>query len=549
MAIAGEILNESWAERLGRGLQEMQALPVEEQERLRKDWLEKEKARIQARNEAEVVARNAGAFAARVEVRKALQEAQVQPTTAAPDPEPASPFEEMLNAYREIEGGSDGRTELIMRLYFEDKSQGQRKLIFCEEATLSAEDAQAEGDLGLERRTQAYADASGYFGAYEWRLKGWVQGRQAYDLTKRINVMPAPGYVAPEKPVGPLRMEEPKPAPVNPLNQLTELFGVTKQLREAMGIGAQESGGKMDALQVSLIQQGAASAARWEASEAHRREMDELRERHRHALEEAEKKGFDRGKAEAERDLRHEYDRRIWDLEHQVKPEAEPSIVSEVVGALGGPTGVSSLVGAVLSNLNAPKPQALRPPPRPVALNPAPQAVAPPAAPQPLPQAQEPTRAQLVEALDKLGYTLSLLDDQAEVHPGDAAVLDLQSKLGAYRASGMAEGSLATWWAEWPKAEPICDQLIQGLEAQDEPETDQEEPMDFKTRLVQRLTEGATNDAILQELQATATPEEMEQLKALAQNLPVPLMAGLLGASQHQERIGALRDRLVERLK
>ena len=552
MATVKDVLDDSWTGRLGKGIQEMQALPEEEQERLRKEWLEKENERIRARNEAEVVARNAGAFAARVEVRKALQEAQLSPTpTAEPEPESASPFEEMLNAYRDVEGEGEGRTELIMRLYFEDKSQGQKRLVFCKEHTLSAVDAQAEGDLGLERRTLDYAEAADLFGSYEWKLKGWVQGRQAYDLTKRVNVMPAPGYVPPEKPVSPTRTEEPK-APVNPLDQLSGLFGVAKQMREAMGIGAQESSGKMDAVQVAMIQQAAASAARWEESEKHRRELDDLRERHRTALEDAERKGMERGKAEAERDLRHEYERKIWDLEHQAKPEAEPSLVSEVVGALGGPDGVSSLVGAVLANLNAPKPQPPRPPmppPRPVAVNPAQQPV--PFIPKPTATPHEPTRAQHIEALDKLGYTMSLLEEKAEETPGDAAVLELIQKLGNYRASGMAEGSLAAWWSEWPQAGNICDALIQGLEAQDEPEPETtpdptpEEPMDAKALFVQRLNEGATDDAILEELRATATPEELEQLKTVARNLPLAMMAGLLGASQHVERIGILRDRLV----
>lgn len=448
--------------------------------------------------------------------------------------------------------GPEGRTELVLKLYRLVENGGPKpQRVFQTQVQLSQDEALGMADPDFEGRTMEWAMQQGQFGRFEWRLLGWADGEPILDTSYSVTVEAPAGYQPPVRAAVP---SEPEPKP-DPMGQLKETLGLVATMREAFGMKGQ--GGGLDAAQVEVIKAAAASQARLEASEAHRRELRDLEERHRRELETAEEKGYKRGQDEGKREL--EAEKLRWELSRAKEAPEGPSFIQEVAGMLGGPEAVQGLVGGLVAAMNRPTaprpgPGARRMPgarpgqpgPRPAA----PQAVAQvqplrPAAANPI-QAPEPTRVEWKEAMDATEEALGYLDELLTNSQADAETLEKAKKLRAglqhYQDQGKAEGSLAVWWAQWPQVKTYVDEVLE--DEGEEPEGG--EPMKdlegLRALLLQRLEEGATDDAILAELAQQVPQETLSQWRGMLRFLPASAAAGMIGQGAHPERLTALLE-------
>lgn len=443
--------------------------------------------------------------------------------------------------------GPEGRTELVLKLYRLVENGGPKPgRVFQTQVVLSQDEALNLADPDFEGRTMEWALQQGQFGKFEWRLLGWADGEGVLDTSYTVTVEAPAGYQPPARAAVPV---EPEPKP-DPMGQLRETLAIVATMREAFGMKG--GGGGLDAAQVEVIKAAAASQARLEATEAHRRELRDLEDRHRRELEEAERRGLTRGREEGKREL--EAERLRWELSRAKENPEGPSFLQEVAGMLGGPDAVQGLVGGLVSALNRPagprpavgprrmppQPQRMPQGPRPVS----PQAAAPlpPAAPNP--GAPEPTRNEWRDAMNQVGQALEYLDQLLTDSAADPETLDkaetLRRGLEHYRAQGEAPGSLAVWWASWPQVKTYVDQVLS-----DEEEDEGGETMDLeglRALLIRRLDEGATDARVLEDLAREVPEETRAQWRGMLRFVPAGVAAGMIGQGAHTERLTALLE-------
>lgn len=498
-------------------------------------------------------AKETAAKVARVEARNTVQavleeERQRQAKEAEARKDRLRPFYGFMESLKNLAAtgpggeGESGRTELVMKLYRLENNGGPTPTkIFQTQVSMAQDEALALGDPDFEGRTMAWAREQGVFGRYLWRLCGWADGEAILDTGFQVNVEQPAGYQPPTRtnaaPVEP----EPKPDPKGQLKDTLELIGMMK---ETMGL---KGGGGADATQLEILKTAAAAQARLEAANEHRRELRELEDRHRKELAEAEQKGFERGKTEGERIL--EGERLRWELKAARETDAAPSFAQEVTAILGGPQTVQNLVGGIVSYLNRPKaPAPLQRPAvaRPVApLRPTPTPPGVPVHQAAVNPGQEPTRVEWVQALGELEEGIGLLRDMAEdqEQPADdrAKAAELLPILEAYHAKGLEEGPLAAWWVEWPKARAVLAPLFDMTET-DESEGDPGMDLEaLKSQLIRRLDEGATDEAILDELRGTVPPALLATWRNMLLFATAPMVAGALGIPErHNGRMESL---------
>ncbi len=225
---------------------------------------------------------------------------------------------------------------------------------------------------------------------------------------------------------------------------------------------------------------------------------------------------------------------------------------------LGGPDAVQGLVGGLVSALNRPagprpaagprrmppQPQRMPQGPRPVQPVAAPR---PPAAPNPT-QGPEPTRAEWRQAMDGVEQTLEILDQLLTESEADPETMEkaetLRRALEHYRSQGDAPGSLAEWWASWPQVKTYVDQVLT-----DEDEDEGGEAMDLeglRALLLRRLDEGATDEAILEDLAREVPEETRAQWRGMLRFVPAGVAAGMIGQGSHAERLTALLEAFKE---
>lgn len=480
------------------------------------------------------------------EQRRAVQASQEE------EKRKLAPFYSYLDSLRELaeESQDEARTELKLQLFRLEGSRGpQCKKIYCLELTMDQAEVKAMGDPGFEARTQEYAERAGRFGRYEWRMKGWAAGELTLDTSVTVNVEPPPGYVPPANPI---IEEKPKVDPMEGMNGALDMVG-----RVASLFGGGKGGmdpvelRKLESMAYDQGQRAGLTEGRYQAEREHRKELDDLRERHRRDLEEAERRGLERGKIEGAREVRDELTPRIWQLEHQVASEGGPSIASEVVGYLGGPEAVQALVGAVVANLNKPKaPGGAQP-----AVRPAPPAAGPgqsaqpqarPAVPNP---SGEPTRAEHLEAMGMIEETMAVLEEAIPNEaPEHAAQLnELKALLEAFHSEGLKDGPLRPWWAEWngrwkPNVEAV-------LNAAEEHASEAAAPVEetvnleaLRAVLIEALDEGKEDAAILAYLESTISADIRAGWRRQIEGWPTAMVAGVIGQGRHQERLASLLE-------
>lgn len=463
-----------------------------------------------------------------------------------------APFYSYLDSLRELaeESPDEARTELKLQLFRLEGSRGpQGRKIYCQELTLDQAEVKAMGDPGFECRTQDYAERAGRFGRYEWRMKGWASGELTLDTTITVNVEPPPGYVPP---VNPIPEEKTKVDPMEGMNGALDMVG-----RVASLFGGNKGGmdpvemRKLEAMSYDQGQRAGLTEGRYEAEREHRKELDDLRERHRRDIEDAERRGLERGKVEGAREVRDELTPRLWLLEHQVSSEVGPSLASEVVGYLGGPEAVQALVGAVVANMNKPKaPGAAQPQGRPAQPQPAPVQPPPPQArPAALNPSGEPTRAEHLEAMGMIDEAMAVLEEEIPNEaPEHAAQLhQLNILLEAFHSEGLKDGPLSPWWAEWNgRWKRNVEAVLNAAEAHagEEP-APVEETVNLEALravLIEALDEGKDDAAILEHLQSTISEEIRAGWRQQIKGWPVPMLAGMIGQGQHQDRLAGLLE-------
>lgn len=457
-----------------------------------------------------------------------------------------APFYSYLDSLRELaeEDQAEARTELKLQLFrLEDSGGPKPKRIYCQEFTLDQAEVKSMGDPAFERRTQDYAEKAGRFGRYEWRIKGWAIGELTLDTQTTVHVEPPPGFVMPPNPI---IEASPKVDPMEGMNgsldlisRVAALFGGKK--------GDSMSPVELRQLETMAYDQGQRAGlteGKYQAEKEHRKELDDLRERHRRDLEEAEKRGMDRGRVEGAREVKDELTPKIWQLEHQVAGDAPASLASEVVGYLGGPEAVQALVGAVVAGMNKPKaPGAPQPQGRP----------APPTQPR---TAQfnpsgEPSRAAHFEALGMIEAAVDHLDDAIprESPESVAQLQQLKGMLEAVHAEGMKEGPMAAWWSDWiSRWAPNVQMILNAVEDHEElatETTETEKPMDLEAlrgTLLAALDTGKEDAEILEHLKTTIPPEVRGEWRKQIAGWPTAMLAGMIGQGQHQGRLTALLE-------
>lgn len=497
------------------------------------------------------IAAELGAAAGRAEARNAVREILVEERQSQEDEatrrkDRLRPFFGFLDSLRDLAtegptgGGPEGKTELTMKLYRLEPNGGPNPTrVFQTQVNFSQAEALALGDPDFEGRAMAWALEQGVFGRFEWRLLGWADGESVLDTAYRVTVEQPAGYKPPARATAPQEAEA-KPAP---LDQLKDTLGMLGMMREALGLKG--SGGGLDATQIEIIKAAASSQARLEAANEHRRELRELEDRHRKELDEADRKGYDRGKAEGERTL--EAERLRWDLAKAQESPEGPTFARDVADILGGPEAVQKLVGGIVAFLNKPKtPQRPQRPGGPVR---PPQATPHQRQPALNPGSAEPTRAQWHEAMRDLEEGIEVmreLKDNPEASPEDREqAVQLLPVFEAYHQRGTEDGSLAAWWAEWPEADAILTALFEEKPAHQPEEETTMDTEALKTQLIQRLDEGATDEAILDELRATIPAATLAQAKGMLHFATPAMVAGMLGVpEQHHGRIETLLDAL-----
>jgi len=519
--------------------------PLTEEDQKKLDEYKLQKEREQRNQEVRVLASQE----ARLAVSKALTDHQQTKTQQQEeDRQRLAPFHAYLESLRDLtaEDQAEARTELRLTLNRLQPNGGVKPTrIFCEETILDQAGVQELGDPAFETRTMNYAERSGRFGKYEWRMKGWAAGELTLDTTTTVTVEPPPGYVAP---INPVIEDSPKEDPMEKFNgtldmvsRVAALFGGNKGGMDPIEMK------KLEALSYEQGQRAGKMEGQLEADREHRRELDDLRERHRRELEDAERRGMDRGRIEGAREVRDELTPKLWRLEHAAG-EPETSVIGELVSHLGGPDAFQGLVGAVVANLN--KPKAATPPPHrqppPAARQPSPQAPPPPVASNP---SGEPTRAEHLEAMGLVEEAAAILEEQIPHEaPEDAAKLtQLQELLEHFHAAGLREGPLAPWWAAWCQHwKPNVERIIQAAEehagqapASEDPDMNLE---GLRKELMEALDQGKTDVEILEGLKSTVSVETRAAWLASMGTLPLGFVAGAIGQGKHHDRLLTLLE-------
>lgn len=468
------------------------------------------------------------------------------------DTQPPSPFQGFLldlkTAMEDDDAGGDGRTELELSLHYLDRSSGQEKACLCSKLRLSPDDCLRQGMPDLESLALDYAVTKGPWGAYRWNIRGWVRGALSCSTSQRINLMEPPGWAPKESP-----KPQATPAAPDPFDQLRGTLDLVRTMREATGMDGGRGGADPATLQAATM--AAEMRARFEMGEAHRRELDGLREAHR--------KEVDKLRDQVE-ELKRALQEKDFELRTASQVGAEPpGPLQTFIGNLDK-GAVNGLLAAVAGKLmEGPKPAPakvpartrpeLRPAPstaRPS--NPAPLRPNPATAPQAIAEPSEPSRLEAFEAV-------ALLEDASDIDLNDAEDVEVRKHLATMATAGLKEGSLAPWWAlingpvdpcrpETPTWLQYAEFRIAQAEAEADPETDpQEEPMDFealKARLIAQLDAGATDEAILAELETTLTPIQRGELANMVGMVPSAMLGGIMGAPRHQARLVELRQKL-----
>jgi hypothetical protein len=521
-----------------------------------------------ARDLTPQMAREVAARTARLEARGAVEEVLAedrrrQEEEAATRKDKLRPFYGFMESLRNLATngpggeGPEGRTELVLKLYRLVETGGPKaQRVFQTQVMLDHDHALSLGDPDFEGRTLEWAMQQGTFGRFEWRMLGWADGESILDTTYVVTVEAPANYVPPARPAV---AAEPEQRP-DPMGQMRETLGLMGMMREALGLKGGGSG--PDATSLEALRAAADTRARLEERDRWDREKRDLEDRHRRALEEAETKGHARGLEEGRREVRDELQPRLQELTWKLEAGGPgPDVLDRIVGAMGGPEGVSSLVGAVVGALN--KPKAAAPKPIPARTKPEIKArmlaerrgqglAAPTPAPHPAPGnvqplATLPTPHAFAEALDSLREALAVLEEQLEDHPENAEARQLLEALEAVEQEAEKPEQLGAWWQAWTcQWKTTAEEITQAAEAA---EALEESPMDIeglKSLLRQRLDEGASAEAILAELRELVPPETLEQWKGLLRFVPVSAAVGLLGV---EERHRGTVEEVLERVK
>ena len=460
-----------------------------------------------------------------------------------------APFLAYLRELSELAGQQsepgEGRSELELILCTVEKVNGSERMTICHKERRSPDEALAEGMPDLEGIAMDYARESGRFGAYAWKLRGWLKGEPVKQTTIRLHLAQPPGYVAPKPPVEPL--PEPRRDPTDELSKTIALMGT---LRQALGGNTEGGSAQSVALGNAL--------AKLEASEQFRRELREIEDRHKRELKETEKEAYERGKADGIRDAKAESERRIWELERDLERAEEatapaPDMIDKVVNAIGGPEALQGIVGAVLQAANRPKvaprhvprpvaPKVSTPPapvPPPVQANPTPEA--PKVVPlTPAPDLEEPTPEDVAEAVALLEDGAAALRESPEATRPDVG--DLITVLEDFATQGrtVSGSQVARWWGalHTPTIPHESGKRINWLELCEILAPEEEEPMDIeglKRLLVQRLEEGIPAEAILEEVKAVVPEDTREDWRRLMKWMPMEAVTGFLRVPEHLE--------------
>lgn len=415
-------------------------------------------------------------------------------------------------------------TRLVLRLYRQEETGGPRPTsTYQTAATYTAQDALNMVDPDFEGRAQKWSEATGRFGRYRWRILGWAGGEQTLDTTYDLTTEAPPGYEPPAVPEAP---REPL-APPDPMADMLKVLGVAKQFKDALGMGGGEH--RVDSAALDLAKQAAASTARLEAFDRHREELRKLEKEHREDVKEADAEGYKRGVTDGRRAAEDELKPRIWELERQAETGKTPSLLEEAVRLVGGPEVVASIAKAAVANMTAEKPrQAPRPAPMHAPSAPQPQALAP------LP---EPMRREWREAMFEVEEALAILEES-----GDTSAETVQAKtaLETFRAAGLVEGPLGNWWMAWQQGYREAAHAV--LDTQNTGEGEDMDLDGMKALLARRLDEGATEGAILTELDGLTTPETRASWRKLLKWMPLSAAASMIadGRGDLEPRIESL---------
>lgn len=450
-------------------------------------------------------------------------------------------FKAFLGSLEDLAGRDAGamsnpeETRLVLRLYRLEETGGPRPTAtYQTAATFSAGEALALGDPDFEGRAQAWAEKSGRFGKFQWRILGWAAGEQTLDTTYNVTIEPPPGFVPTRAPEA---LEQ-----KDPMSNLKESLGLVSMVKDALGLG-QAGGAKVD---VDGIRAAARLEALMEADRQRREEVQRLEERWEAKVEAAKDDAYKRGATDGRREAEDEWRPKVWELEQRVKADKDPSLLEEAARMVGGPEVVAKLAQLVISSMAAPKAPAM--PHRPTVPQ-VPPAAQPVAAPRPAPAPQvmqagpEPSRAEWRQAMEDTEEALEILEEHGDQSP---EVAQLRQVLQAFVATGAGEGSLVPWWQAWNQG---IGQAVRDLLAAAEPDDEEalagaeEKTMDFdgmKRLLAQRLDEGADDAAILEELGRLTTPQQRDQWRGLMRLMPVATAAGLIGEERHQIRLESL---------
>ncbi|HJV47722.1 MAG TPA: hypothetical protein VJ549_00475, partial [Geothrix sp.] len=104
--------------------------------------------------------------------------------------------------------------------------------------------------------------------------------------------------------------------------------------------------------------------------------------------------------------------------------------------------------------------------------------------------------------------------------------------LSSFVQQGQGDHSLGPWWQAWSQfVGAAVHQVLQAVEPDEPNDTTQGAPMDLsdlRTLLSQRLAEGATDEAILAELDEITTPEARAEWRGMLGRLPDALVIPMI---------------------
>jgi hypothetical protein len=469
------------------------------------------------------------------------------------DINPPSPFQAFLRDMAcVVEGGdleAEGRSELELSLHFLDRSSGQEKTALCRKLKMLPEECVRSGMPDLEALALDYAMEAGPWGPYKWNIRGWLKGELIWTTSQRINLMQPPTWGPKAAP----KEEAPVPT-LTPLDQLRGTLDLARTMREALGIGGGSSG--MDAATLTAATTAAEMRAKYEMGEAHRKEVDRLKDEHR--------KEVDRFRDDLA-DLRRQLQEKEFELRNA--PQTEELSPLNIFMSKLEPGAVNALLGGVAAKLMQPTKPApstpsarTKPELRTQSAAEAPHARVhplrrPTAAASPAQALPEPTRAEAWDAV-------ALLNEAADVELSESAEdAEVRRLLQQLADAGLQEGSLARWWAtlnapadpanpEAPTWLQYAEHRIQQseLDGSEDAAVDAEEPMDteaLKALLITRLEAHASDEDILAEIRERFTPTQIDQARMMLRFAPASALAGMLGVPQHEERLAVLRSRLL----